>query len=67
MRSTPIPVTRTLGQEQEGLVRAQLERTNQRPISGSRDQPIRGQELNNEDRLEMCLSASIISSDLSEY
>ena len=37
MRSTPIPVTRTLGQEQEGLLRAQLERTNQRPVSGSGD------------------------------
>ena len=44
MRSAPIPVTRTLGQEQEELLRAQLE----------------------VDKLELCVSTSLMTSDLSE-
>ena len=44
VRSAPIPVTRTLGQEQEEMLRAQLE----------------------EDKLELSVSASLITSDLSE-
>ena len=44
VRSTPIPVTRTLGQEQEELLRTQL----------------------GADKLELCVSASLMTSDLSE-
>ena len=44
MRSAPIPVTRTLGQEQEELLRAQLEI----------------------DKLELCVSTSLMTSDLSK-
>ena len=44
VRSAPIPVTRTLGQEQEELLRAQLE----------------------VDKLELCVSTSLMTSDLSK-
>ena len=44
MRSAPIPVTRTLGQEQEEIMRTQL-----------------GGE-----RLDICVTASLMTSDLSE-
>ena len=44
VRSAPIPVTRTLGQEQEELLRSQLET----------------------DKLELCVSTSLMTSDLSK-
>ena len=44
MRSAPIPVTRTLGQEQEEMMRAQLEG----------------------DKLDLCVTANLMTSDLSE-
>ena len=44
MRSAPIPVTRTLGQEQEEMMRTQL----------------------GGDKLDLCVTASLMTSDLSE-